>query len=172
MYGMSEVTPSRHAGPVSRPRFGEAPPSSLKFRRQNPRRRREKLTDNYAQHMQISSSTALLKEAPAAHLVDPREASYAAPHPRPAPRARARTGGRVWTIGGGKGGIGKSLFTANVGITLAQMGNRVCVIDADLGGANLHSCLGVTQPMATLDDFMTRQSKGFRSWPSRPRFRI
>ena len=78
----------------------------------------------------------------------------------------------MWTIGGGKGGIGKSLFTANVGITLAQMGNRVCVIDADLGGANLHSCLGVTQPMATLDDFMTRQSKGFRSWPSRPRFRI
>ena len=112
--------------------------------------------------MQISSSTALLKEAPAAHLVDPREASYAAPHPRPAPRARARTGGRVWTIGGGKGGIGKSLFTANVGITLAQMGNRVCVIDADLGGANLHSCLGVTQPMATLDDFMTRQSEGLQ----------
>jgi flagellar biosynthesis protein FlhG len=68
----------------------------------------------------------------------------------------------VWTIGGGKGGIGKSLFTANVGITLAQMGNRVCVIDADLGGTNLHSCLGVTQPMATLDDFMTRQSEGLQ----------
>jgi len=143
-------------GPFDAPECGEVPPSSLKFRRQNPRRRREKLTDSYAQHMPISSSTTLLKDA---HLADPREASYAAPHPRPAPRARARTGGRVWAIGGGKGGIGKSLLTANVGITLAQMGNRVCVIDADLGGANLHSCLGVTQPMATLDDFVTRQSE-------------
>ena len=38
------------------------------------------------------------------------------------------------------------------------MGKRVCVIDADLGGANLHTCLGVTQPTATLDDFVTRET--------------
>ena len=50
-------------------------------------------------------------------------------------------------------------MTANVGITLAQMGKRVCVIAADLGGANLHSCLGVTQTGATLDLFVMRQSE-------------
>ena len=66
---------------------------------------------------------------------------------------------RVWAVGGGKGGDGKSLLTANVGITLAQMGKRVCLIDADLGGANLHTCLGVAQPEATLDDFITRQTE-------------
>ena len=66
---------------------------------------------------------------------------------------------RVWAIGGGKGGIGKSLLTANVGITLAQMGRRVCVIDADLGGANLHSCLGVNQPSTTLDNFVNREAE-------------
>ena len=65
---------------------------------------------------------------------------------------------RVWAVGGGKGGDGKSLLTANVGITLAQMGKRVCVIDADLGGANLHTCLGVTQPTTTLDDFVKRDA--------------
>jgi len=66
---------------------------------------------------------------------------------------------RVWAVGGGKGGDGKSLLTANVGITLAQMGKRVCLIDADLGGANLHTCLGVAQPEATLDDFIKRQTE-------------
>ena len=68
----------------------------------------------------------------------------------------------MWAIGGGKGGVGKSLLTANVGITLAQMGKRVCVIDADLGGANLHSCLGVTQTDATLDLFLSRQAESLQ----------
>jgi len=48
----------------------------------------------------------------------------------------------IWTIGGGKGGSGKSFITANVGICLAKSGLRVILIDADLGGANLHTFLG------------------------------
>lgn len=65
---------------------------------------------------------------------------------------------RVWAVGGGKGGIGKSLLTANLGITMAQLGRRVLVIDVDLGGANLHSCLGVTQPAKSLDAFVHQES--------------
>jgi len=109
--------------------------------------------------MRISSSPTLLKEAPPPHLAGPVTRSREKPDARPAPTPRVGAGGQVWAIGGGKGGIGKSLMTANVGITLAQMGKRVCVIDADLGGANLHSCLGVTQTAATLDLFVTRQSE-------------
>jgi flagellar biosynthesis protein FlhG len=63
---------------------------------------------------------------------------------------------RIVAFGGGKGGIGKSLVAANVGIALAQAGNRVLLVDADLGGANLHTCLGVPQPSATLSDFVLR----------------
>ena len=60
---------------------------------------------------------------------------------RSARRAAApRRSGRV---GGGKGGIGKSLLTAALGWQLARMGKRVVLVDADLGGANLHTCLGV-----------------------------
>ena len=70
------------------------------------------------------------------------------------PKPRNDPACRVWAIGGGKGGDGKSLLSANVGIALAQMGKRVCAIDADLGGANLHTCLGVTRPTTTLDDFV------------------
>lgn len=73
--------------------------------------------------------------------------------PVSAPGSRAR---RIVAFGGGKGGIGKSLVAANVGIALAQAGNSVLLVDADLGGANLHTCLGVSQPSATLSDFVLR----------------
>ena len=50
---------------------------------------------------------------------------------------------RVWAVGGGKGGIGKSFLVANIATVAARSGKRVILIDADLGGANLHTCLGV-----------------------------
>lgn len=69
-------------------------------------------------------------------------------------RARAR---QVLAVGGGKGGIGKSLVSANLGIALAQRGAAVVLVDADLGGANLHTCLGVPQPQRSLSDFIDRR---------------
>jgi flagellar biosynthesis protein FlhG len=69
------------------------------------------------------------------------------------PRAR----GRIWSIGGGKGGIGKSLIAASLGHELARLGKRVVLVDADLGGANLHTCLGVAPPERTLGDFICRR---------------
>lgn len=64
---------------------------------------------------------------------------------------------RIIAVGGGKGGIGKTLVSANLGIALAQAGQRVLLVDADLGGANLHTALGMTQPTLTLSDFVHRQ---------------
>ena len=64
---------------------------------------------------------------------------------------------QIWSIGGGKGGIGKSLLAASVGWQLARMGRRVVLVDADLGGANLHTCLGLPQPQSTLSDFIQRR---------------
>ena len=63
----------------------------------------------------------------------------------------------VWAIGGGKGGVGKSLVTANLSICLALMGHKVITIDLDLGGANLHTCLGVPIPNVTLSDYLNRR---------------
>jgi flagellar biosynthesis protein FlhG len=63
----------------------------------------------------------------------------------------------IWTIGGGKGGSGKSFITANIGICLSQLGSRVILIDADLGGANLHTFLGINPPGLTLSDFIKRR---------------
>ncbi len=69
----------------------------------------------------------------------------------------ARPRRQIWSIGGGKGGIGKSLLTAALGWQLARMGRRVILVDIDLGGANLHTCLGLQTPERTLGDFIRRR---------------
>jgi len=52
-------------------------------------------------------------------------------------------GPRVFTITSGKGGVGKTLVTANVALCLRRMGKRVLVLDADLGLANIDIVLGI-----------------------------
>lgn len=64
---------------------------------------------------------------------------------------------KVWAIGGGKGGVGKSLVTANTSICLALMGYKVITVDLDLGGANMHTCLGLTIPEKTLSDYVSKK---------------
>lgn len=64
---------------------------------------------------------------------------------------------QIWAIGGGKGGVGKSLIASNLGIMLARRNKKVILVDLDLGGANLHTCLGVELPEATLSDYIERK---------------
>jgi len=52
----------------------------------------------------------------------------------------------VYAVGGGKGGVGKTVLTASLGIGLASLGHQVVIVDADLGGANLHTCMGILEP--------------------------
>ena len=77
-----------------------------------------------------------------------------------APKSSRQT---IWAIGGGKGGVGKSLVTANLSICLALMNFKVVVIDLDLGGANLHTCLGVPIPDYTLSDYLTKKVRSLNS---------
>jgi len=63
----------------------------------------------------------------------------------------------ILAIGGGKGGTGKSLITASIGICLANRGNDVLLIDADLGTANLHTFLGLEPPKLGLSDFVSKK---------------
>lgn len=64
---------------------------------------------------------------------------------------------KLWSIGGGKGGIGKSVFTLGLGISLANLGRRIILVDGDLGGANLHTLMGVRYPTHTLEDFLLKR---------------
>ncbi len=50
---------------------------------------------------------------------------------------------RVIAITSGKGGAGKSNLSVNLGIALAQTGQRVAILDADMGLANVDILLGI-----------------------------
>lgn len=60
---------------------------------------------------------------------------------------------RIWAVGGGKGGVGKSLISASFSLSLARRGRRTVAVDLDLGGANLHTCLGIDPPKVGLGDW-------------------
>ncbi|MGD8368347.1 MAG: AAA family ATPase [Desulfobacterales bacterium] len=64
----------------------------------------------------------------------------------------------IWAVGGGKGGVGKSFVISNVAQHLARSGRRIVLVDADLGGANLHSFFGVERPETTLSDFFEKSA--------------
>ncbi len=68
----------------------------------------------------------------------------------------------VYAIASGKGGVGKSVLTSSLGIALAAMGDEVILVDADFGGANLHTCLGMLEPRFTLFDYYTLQKESLQ----------
>ncbi len=63
-------------------------------------------------------------------------------------------GPRIVAVAGAKGGTGKSLIAANIGIYLATLGKRVVLVDAALGSANLHTFIGVQRPQRTLAEVL------------------
>ncbi|MBI5837711.1 MAG: P-loop NTPase [Candidatus Eisenbacteria bacterium] len=63
----------------------------------------------------------------------------------------------IWAVGGGKGGTGKSVISSLLAVWLARFGKRVVLLDADLGGANLHSLFGMKLPAFTLHDFIEKR---------------
>jgi len=78
--------------------------------------------------------------------------------------------GRAIVITSGKGGVGKTTTTANVGSALAAMGKRVVLVDADVGLRNLdvvlglesrikHHLLDVLEEKATLDEALVRDKR-------------
>lgn len=63
---------------------------------------------------------------------------------------------RVITVSSGKGGVGKTNFTVNLGIALSKQGKRVTIIDADLGLANVDVILGII-PKYTLSHIVRNE---------------
>lgn len=64
---------------------------------------------------------------------------------------------KIWPIGGGKGGSGKSFLVASIGNYLAKSGIKTLLIDTDLGAANLHTLIGVHYPTTSLSDFLNKK---------------
>ncbi len=69
---------------------------------------------------------------------------------------------QVIAVGGGKGGIGKTLLSANLAAAIARLGHRVVAIDTDLEGANLHTALGMKVPSVSLADYVAGRERDLR----------
>ena len=65
----------------------------------------------------------------------------------------------IVAIGGGKGGIGKSIISTNLAAGMALSGQNVILIDTDYGASNLHALLGIGHPRRGLVDFFNENIK-------------
>src|SRR5437764_5513229 len=71
----------------------------------------------------------------------------------PANSRCTRRSARVLAVASGKGGVGKTHLSVNLALTLGRMDHRVCLIDLDLGTANVDVMLNI-QPTLTLADYL------------------
>jgi flagellar biosynthesis protein FlhG len=70
---------------------------------------------------------------------------------------------KIYPIGGGKGGVGKSFITASLGALIAKWGKKVAIIDLDLGASNLHTLLGMQSPKIGLNSFLNKTIQNLES---------
>ena len=68
---------------------------------------------------------------------------------------------RIIPVASGKGGVGKSLVAANLGVAMAQAGMRVVLADLDLGASNLHLVLGHQSPKTGIGTFLNDIKSNF-----------
>lgn len=68
-------------------------------------------------------------------------------------------------VASGKGGVGKSVLSANLSIYLASMGYSVIAIDLDLGASNLNTYLGLPNHYPGIGDYLKTRSMRFSDLP-------
>lgn len=111
-----------------------------------------------------AEGTAEAPPAEAAEPVEPGRSNVVPPAPPGGPLPDAEQGEasrrqlRLVVVGGARGGVGKTMLAANLGLYLSTIGRKVVLVDADPGGANLHTCIGASQPTP-----LTRFRRGGRT---------
>ncbi len=66
---------------------------------------------------------------------------------------------QIIPVASGKGGVGKSLLSANLAIALGQANKKVLLVDLDLGASNLHLVIGQNAPKKGIGTYLTGQSE-------------
>ena len=70
---------------------------------------------------------------------------------------------RIIAVVSGKGGVGKSLIAANIGVFLATLSKKVVAIDGSFGASNLHSLVGVHKPRSVLADVLRKSGRSLEA---------
>jgi ATP-binding protein involved in chromosome partitioning len=79
---------------------------------------------------------------------------------RPEREVRLDPATRVVAVASGKGGVGKSTLTANLAAALAEQGERVGVLDADVYGYSIPHMLGIDQRPVVVDSLIVPPVRG------------
>ena len=66
---------------------------------------------------------------------------------------------QIIPVASGKGGVGKSLVSANLAIALGQAGKKVVLADLDLGASNLHLVIGHHSPKFGIGPYLAGHCK-------------
>ncbi len=98
----------------------------------------------------MTSENGRTSDAQSGQLAPLGESDPSAGGPQPDPKEQRRR--QVIAVGGGRGGVGKTLLAVNLAVYLAQLGRNVVLVDADPYGANQHSMLGLHQPPMALPE--------------------
>lgn len=69
---------------------------------------------------------------------------------------------KIIPIAGGKGGVGKTLIAASLAMELARNGKDTIAVDLDLGGSNLHTCLGMKNTGIGIGNFLSGREVTFQ----------
>jgi len=69
----------------------------------------------------------------------------------------------ILPIASGKGGVGKTMCIANLGIALAQAGKTCILVDLDLGSSNLHTCLGIKNRHPGIGNYIYKQESSLEA---------
>ncbi len=70
---------------------------------------------------------------------------------------------KIIPIAGGKGGVGKSILSVNIALSLAISDRKTILVDMDLGGANLHTILGIRNTNPGIGTYLQDNKRTFKS---------
>jgi len=103
---------------------------------------RREVENRLAREAGVMNATAVLTAHKPAAQAAPPPAPHGHGHGAPRPQLLAEVGAVV-AVASGKGGVGKSTVAVNLAVSLAQMGRRVGLLDADIYGPSLPRMLGL-----------------------------
>ncbi|HLA27981.1 MAG TPA: P-loop NTPase [Syntrophales bacterium] len=65
--------------------------------------------------------------------------------------------GQTIAVGGGKGGVGKTIVAVNLALTLSHLQHKVALLDGDFGNCNCNTLLGITRIESSLEDYLRKE---------------
>ena len=65
--------------------------------------------------------------------------------------------GRTLAVGGGKGGVGKTIVAVNLSLALSRLGKNITLLDGDIGNCNCNTLLGITRVESSLEDYLRKE---------------